>query len=103
MSEAKDDVKGMAAVQPKTKKKEGPKQGDGQGQTVMYLGPTIKGVVATGTIYSNGLPKALEEEMKKQPLIKELLTPVGQIAEKQKALKDNGSAISVIYGKIITE
>lgn len=98
-----NEVKDIAAVQQKTKKKEEARNRNGQGGTVMYLGPTIKGVAATGTLYNNGLPKEMEEEVKKQPLIKELLIPLGQIAEKQKALKDRGSAISTIYQKIATE
>lgn len=103
MSDVKDEVKEMAAVQQKTKRKEEAKRGNVQGQTVMYLGPTIKGVAATGTLYNNGLPEGMKKEMEKQPLIRELLASVGQIAEKQKAIKDKRSAISVIYGKIITE
>lgn len=92
----------MAGVQQKAKKKEGQRKGDGQGGTVMYLGPSIKGVAATGTVYNNGLPKGLEEEVGKQPLLKELIIPLGGIAEAQKALKEKGSTISIIYGKIIT-
>lgn len=97
-----NEVKDMAAVQQKGKKKEEPKKGNGQGGTVMYLGPSIKGVAATGTVYNNGLPKELEDEVGEQPFLKELLIPVGGIAEAQKALKDKGSALSIIYKKINT-
>lgn len=87
---AKEKTKNMATIQKK------------EGRTVMYVGPTIRNVVAAGSLYSNGLPEKLKKEMEKQPLIKELVVPVERLAEVKKELAIPGSGMAIIYGKIIT-
>ena len=74
-----------------------------QKKTVIYIGPSIRNVVSTGTLYHNGLPKVLEEEMTRQPVIKSLIIPVDGLAAAQKELAVPGSALSTIYGKVITQ
>lgn len=103
MSEEKE--KSMAAAQKKAgKKEEVTKSAKGQREkTVVYIGPTIKNVASTGSVYTNGLPERLKKEMEKQPAIGELLVPVEKLAEAKRSLAMPGSALAMIYKKVITE
>lgn len=74
-----------------------------QKKTVVYIGPTIKSVVSTGTIYNNGLPESLKKEIEKLPLIGSLLIPVDGLAAAQKELATPGSALAVIYEKVVND
>lgn len=88
----KQETKGKQAAK---KEAEAPK-------TVMYIGPSIKNVVATGTLYNKGLPEKLKQEIDRQPVLQELLIPVDKLAEAQKELASPGSGLAIIYQKIIT-
>lgn len=82
----KQEERGRVAVRKEQKK-----------ETVIYIGPTIKNVVATGTLYSNGLPNSLKKEMEKRPMVRSLIVPVGTLAECQRELAVPGSALRSIY------
>lgn len=75
----------------------------GRAETVVYIGPSIKNVVVTGTIYTNGLPEAVKKEMERQPALKSLLVPISGLAEAQKELNIPGSAMATIYKKVKAE
>lgn len=74
-----------------------------QKKTLVYIGPSIKNVVSTGTVYNNGLPVKVMKEIEKQPIIKSLVIPVDKLAAAQKELATQGSALAVIYEKVITK
>lgn len=96
MSEGKN----TAAVQQKTKRKEEAKGIQGQRkETVVYIGPTMKGVAITGGLYNNGLPEELKNEIEKRPMLRELVVPVERLAEAKKELAKPGSALATIYKK----
>lgn len=86
-----------------TREKTAAKKEAVQQETVIYIGPSVKNVVTTGTLYNNGLPDILKKEMEKQPVIGNLIIPVSGLAAAQKELKTPGSALAVIYGKVITK
>lgn len=69
-------------------------------QTVIYLGPSLKNIVLTGTIFNNGLPPRLEAAKTEQPAIGELLIPIGQAVEARKQLAVPGSALRNLYESI---
>ena len=46
---------------------------------VMYLGPTIRGVVKYGAVFSGGIPKRLEKLAGKKPIVKQLIVPLSDI------------------------
>ena len=48
---------------------------------LIYAGPTITNVVKQYTIYTNGLPKILEEKIEEVPAIKKLIVPVNRLRE----------------------
>lgn len=94
------EEKNTAAVQAKTKRKEGAKNAPLDGKTVMYVGPTIRGVAAAGSLFKNGLPELLKREMEKQPAIRDLIVPVDRLAEANKELAMPDSALAAVYREI---
>lgn len=70
---------------------------------VIYIGPSIKNIVSTGTVYNNGIPKLLKEEIERQPVLKSLIIPIEKLADVQKDLHIPESAVSIIYKKVKTE
>lgn len=65
---------------------------------LVYLGPTITGVVRHSTIFKNGvLPQKLSECVTEFPLMKKLLVPVNDIATATKELNKEQSVLGTIY------
>ncbi len=69
---------------------------------LIYIGPTIKNVVTANTIFNNGLPKLLKEEIKKQPLLNNLIIPVENLAKAKVELGIWGSGFDILYKKVNT-
>ena len=67
---------------------------------LVYLGPTITGVVRHSTIFKNGvLPQKLSECVTEFPLMKKLLVPVSDIAAATKELNKEQSVLGTIYSQ----
>ncbi|RDY28654.1 hypothetical protein [Lachnotalea glycerini] len=71
--------------------------------TKVYIGPTIEHIVTKNTVFNNGLPKFLSDEMERQPLINNLIIPIDQLAAARTELRNQGSTLSILYGKIKTK
>ena len=70
-------------------------------ETVMY-GPTVRGVVITGTLFKDGkLPALAEKRTEEMPVLQSLFVPVSKLAEAQKELKDSKSAMAICYSKAV--
>lgn len=67
---------------------------------VMYLGPTISGVVKHGDVFEDGLPKKLEKVAEKKPIVKNLIVPLSEILEVKRAIDQEGTAEAVAFDKI---
>ena len=67
---------------------------------VMYMGPTIRGVVKSGAVFAGGIPANLEKVSKEKPIIKNLIVPLSSIVETKKALDTEGTVESVAYDAI---
>lgn len=65
-----------------------------------YIGPTIPGVAVTCTVYNNGIPKELQEEINKVPAIRSLIVPVTKLAAARKEINQKNSALRVCYEKV---
>ena len=53
-------------------------------ETVMYIGPTVRGVVITGTLFKDGkLPALAEKRTEEMPVLQSLFVPVSKLAEKE--------------------
>ena len=67
---------------------------------VMYLGPTIRGVVKYGAVFSGGIPKRLEKLARKKPIVKQLIVPLSDIVRAKTAIDTEGTVEAVSYDKI---
>ena len=54
----------------------------------MYLGPSITGVAATGTVYNNGLTSQMQAATKEMPALNTLLVEIGGIVQARHDLRD---------------
>ncbi len=50
-------------------------------EKVMYVGPTITGVVIQNTIFSNGIPDTLQAVINDMPSIGNLLVPISKLPD----------------------
>lgn len=80
-------------VQKNASKKAEPK-------TVVYAGPTIPGVVSTGTIYNNGLSAALQEAVKEEAAVGTMLVEVDKLAKTRAAIGRKDTPEAICYTKI---
>lgn len=67
---------------------------------VMYLGPTIRGVVKYGAVFSDGLPARISKLAKKKPVVTNLIVSLPDIVKAQKAIDSEGTVEAVSYDKI---
>lgn len=70
---------------------------------VVYIGPTLKGVVRNGTVFSNGLTKELDEECKKNPLLLKMIVNVTDLAKSKHEVNSPGSVLNILYKTILKE
>ena len=67
-------------------------------ETVVYCGPTIRGVVRRFTSFIGGvLPPELQERIDKCPALGELVVSTSALSDTNRQLKDPHSAMSVFY------
>lgn len=69
-------------------------------EVVIYLGPTIKNVVATGTVFNNGLTKAVVEAIAKCPAVDELIVPLSEIATSLNNISNKKGSTYAFYRKV---
>lgn len=69
-------------------------------EVVIYLGPTIKNVVATGTVFNNGLPKNLVIAIEQCPPVNELIVPLSEIATSLKNIQNKKGSTYAFYRKV---
>lgn len=67
---------------------------------LMYIGPTIPGLVATATVFNNGIPEAFTAKAQECLSLSELLVPIEKVAEKTKEIQKGVGATSVFYQKV---
>lgn len=66
----------------------------------MYIGPTIRGIVKHGSVFSGGVPPKLELLSKEKPIMKNMLIPISEVANAFKLLREEGTALSISYERI---
>ena len=67
---------------------------------VMYMGPTLRGVARSGSVFENGLPANLSKLAEKKPIIKNLIVPLAETVETKKAIDTEGTAEAVARSEI---
>lgn len=81
-------------------KKKAPAAKKAKQGNLMYLGPTITGVVRHSTIFKDGvLPQKVNECVEQFPAMKKLFVPMGEIQNVVKELKKEQSALGTIYSQ----
>lgn len=68
--------------------------------TVVYIGPTIPGVVTGNRIFSNGINKELKEEVDKMPTIGNLIVPISGLAKARNQLSKKDTPMNICYEKV---
>ena len=71
-----------------------------ENKKVMYLGPTIRGVVKNGAVFEGGIPKNLEKIAGKKPIIQNLIVPLENIVDVSKNIRVEGTAEAIAVDKI---
>lgn len=66
-------------------------------QTVVYCGPTLPGVAKQYTVYKGALPEQLTAAIKKEPAIRELIIPLGKLADARRQLGSKSGYIYRLY------
>ena len=70
-------------------------------EAVMYLGPTIVGVIRHSTVFKEGiLPEKVQECIKQLPMMERLFVPIGDIPEAVKEINKNQSVLRTIYVQV---
>ncbi len=82
------------AVPPKAKQHTG---------TVVYCGPSLRGVARQYTVFNEGIPEPLQELINRHPAVRGLIVPVERFAKTRLAVETRGTAEYVLYQKIISE
>ena len=88
----------------KNVKKEEPKvtrQTKDESTAVIWLGPSIAGVVTTGTVYRNGLIPQMQKAVTEMPALANLLVPVARAVKVRNDLRRPQSAASICYKKAL--
>ncbi len=73
------------------------------GPVIIYMGPSIRGVAAYGTVYNNGIPDALGEKIREIPVIAQLLVPVEAASQAMADRADGSTAFGACYEKTLAE
>lgn len=67
-------------------------------QNMIYLGPSIAGVIRHSTVFKNGvLPAKVQECVKELPMMERLFVPIGNMPEAVMELKKNQSVLRTVY------
>lgn len=80
-----------------------PENGSEPASFCVYIGPSIRGVIQSGTIYSGSLEetlKFLSPAIEKYPLIAKLISTDKTIAEDRVKVKTAGNLLNVYYKKL---
>jgi hypothetical protein len=86
------------AAEEKTATKEG-----AEGKTMVYCGPSIRGVARQYTVFSEEIPETLAEFINEHPAVKALLVTIEKFPQTRKNLETKGTAEAILYKKIKSE
>lgn len=75
---------------------------DATNERVMYIGPTVRGVVRHGATFSGGLPARLEKLAKGKPIVTSLIVPLSRLESAVKESNTEGAARAVAYDRVLS-
>ena len=65
--------------------------------TVVYCGPSIKGVARQYTAYNNGIPEGLKQAAEKNKILAALIVPLEDLPEAMRQLRQRSGRIYTRY------
>lgn len=65
--------------------------------TVVYCGPSIKGVARQYTAYNNGIPEGLKQAAEKNKILAALIVPMEDLPEAMRQLRQKSGRIYTLY------
>ena len=68
-------------------------------KTMVYIGPSMEGVVMTGTAFAGGYPPRVQNLLNKEPYMADLFVSVTALAESRKTLRDPERRLNMLYRK----
>lgn len=98
--ETAENAPAVTAVTKKSKAKKTVGKTDG---FCVYLGPSIRGVIQSGTVYPMAKEQAvikLSSAVEKYPLVAQLIVPDDTLAEDRIKVKTDGNLLNVLYKKL---
>lgn len=73
-------------------------------QDLMYLGPTITGVVRHSTVFKNGILTAKAQDcVDKFPMMGKLFVPIGDMPEAVKEIRKDQSVLHTVYVQVVNK
>ena len=69
----------------------------GAAGTVVYCGPTIKGVARQFTAYNNGIPEGLKAATEKNKVLAAMIVPLEELPEAMRQLRQKSGRIYTLY------
>lgn len=67
---------------------------------IIYVGPTIPGVIKSNTIFNNGVGDRVAERIKQQPELGGLLIDINNLSDAQRQIALKKGAYYSLYSKI---
>lgn len=71
-----------------------------QPKQVVYVGPTIPGVIKTNTIFNNGIDERVAERIKSQQELGGLLIDINNLSDAQRQIALKKGAYYSLYSKV---
>ena len=65
--------------------------------TVVYCGPSIKGVAKQFTAYNNGIPEGLKQAAEKNKILAALIVPLEDLPEAMRQLRQKSGRMYTLY------
>lgn len=63
---------------------------------MVYVGPTIAGIVVQNTIFNNGISSLLKEAIKEMPGLESLLVPISELPSAMKEINSKKGALYML-------
>ena len=74
-----------------------PSKPAGAAGTVVYCGPSIKGVARQFTAYNNGIPEGLKAATEKNKVLAAMIVPLEELPEAMRQLRQKSGRIYTLY------
>lgn len=74
-----------------------------EAKTVVYCGPSVRGVVRQYTVFEGEIPSYLLRLINNHPAVNALVVPVEKMAETRAKVEQTGTAESILFKKIKSE